>query len=64
MSWLNKLPDRTKIVIAPPPTDAQIMPSIYSIEIREDLAVQWLWTDLPDGNRVVTGYKLAREALV
>jgi hypothetical protein len=56
--WSNK----TKIVIAPPPTDLQICPSIYSIEVREGLAVQWLWTHLPDGNRVVTGYKLVAES--
>jgi hypothetical protein len=49
---------KTKIIIAPPPTDPQIFTSIYSIEVREDLNVQWLWTHFPDGNRVVTGYKL------
>jgi hypothetical protein len=48
----------TYIVHAPPPTDPDIIPSIYWIEVAKDIVVEWLWTHLPDGNRVVTGYKL------
>jgi hypothetical protein len=48
----------TYIIHAPPPTDSAIMPSIYWIELAIDQAVEWLWTVLPDGNRVVTGYRV------
>jgi hypothetical protein len=48
----------TYVEFAPAPTDPAIIPSIYSIELRKDQRVEWLWTQLPDGNQVVTGYKL------
>ena len=43
---------------APQPTDPNIIPSIYWIEIEEWQKVEWRWTELPDGNRVVTGYQV------
>jgi hypothetical protein len=46
------------VCYAPSPTDPSIMPSIYCVELEEDLDVEWQWTCLPDGNRVVTDYKL------
>lgn len=49
---------KTYTVQAPLPTDPSILPSIYWIELATDQAVAWLWTVLPDGNRVVTGYKV------
>jgi hypothetical protein len=49
---------KTYICYAPPPTDPSIMPSIYWIEVIEGIQVEWQWTHLPDGNRVVTDYKL------
>jgi hypothetical protein len=48
----------TYIIDAPPPTDPSIEPSIYRIELATDSSVEWLWTVLPDGNRVVTGYRI------
>ena len=48
----------TYIEKAPPPSSPSIIPSIYSIELQMNQKVEWLWTDLPDGNRVVTGYKI------
>jgi hypothetical protein len=48
----------TYIEKAPPPTDDSIIPSIYWIELPINQKVEWVWTDLPDGNRVVTGYKI------
>lgn len=50
--------DDTRIVLAPPPSDPQIPPSIYYVEVANHLDVQWKWTTLPDGNRVVTNYQL------
>lgn len=59
MKPVNYPKDReTHIIQAPLPTDSSILPSIYWIELALDQAVEWLWTVLPDGNRVVTGYKV------
>lgn len=49
---------QTYVENAPPPTDPLIFPSIYYIELQLDQAVEWVWTDLPDGNRVVTDYQI------
>jgi hypothetical protein len=48
----------TYIEKAPPPSDPSIIPSIYAIELQNNQKVEWVWTQLPDGNRVVTGYKI------
>ncbi|NJM89326.1 MAG: hypothetical protein HC847_21345 [Hydrococcus sp. RU_2_2] len=52
---------KTYICYAPPPSDASIIPSIYCIEVEEDIEVEWLWTTFSDGNRVVTGYQLIQK---
>jgi len=49
---------KTCIFYAPLPTHPAIAPSIYWIEVQEGCEVEWQWTQLPDGNQVVTGYKL------
>lgn len=51
----------TYVIHAPLPTAPSIEPSIYWIELAIDQAVEWLWTVLPDGNRVVTGYNIIRK---
>jgi hypothetical protein len=48
---------KTRVCHAPLPTHPALAPSIYSIEIEENLEVEWLWTHFPDGG-VVTGYRL------
>ena len=58
MSSINSQPKRKKVVYAPSPSDSSIFTSIYSIEINEDEEVEWQWLELPDGNRVVTNYKI------
>ncbi|WP_217523296.1 hypothetical protein [Pleurocapsa sp. PCC 7327] len=58
MNNLVKEGKNTYIVQAPPPSSPDIVPSIYWIELAEGFLVEWLWTYLPDGNRVVTDYKL------
>jgi hypothetical protein len=56
---LKHLPkEDKKVVEAPPPSDPSIIPSIYCIELDEDQEVEWHWLELPDGNRVVTDYKI------
>ena len=61
MNSINSQKKQKKIVYAPPPTDSDIFISIYSIEINEDEEVEWQWLELPDGNRVVTNYKILRK---
>ncbi|MDJ0589949.1 MAG: hypothetical protein QNJ72_08125 [Pleurocapsa sp. MO_226.B13] len=58
MSDINSQRRRTKVVYPPAPTDSSLLTSIYSIEIEENEAVEWQWLELPDGNRVVTNYKI------
>lgn len=47
---------RTRTVRAPLPTDPSIPPSIFSIEVSEEVEVEWQWLELPDGNRVAIDY--------
>ncbi|MEQ8970489.1 MAG: hypothetical protein RIE73_08845 [Coleofasciculus sp. C1-SOL-03] len=49
-----------RVIYAPPPTDSSIPASIFSIQIKDDEDVEWYWTQLPDGNRVVTNYQLVK----
>jgi hypothetical protein len=59
MNQIEKTEEKnTYICYAPPPTDPSIAPSIYYIEVTVGIQVEWQWTHLPDGNRVVTDYKL------
>ncbi|MDJ0570000.1 MAG: hypothetical protein QNJ53_13270 [Pleurocapsa sp. MO_192.B19] len=58
MSGINSQPKQKKIVYAPSPSDSSLFTSIYSIEIDKDEEVEWQWLELPDGNRVVTNYKI------
>lgn len=48
----------TRTVLAPPPTVPSISPSIYGIELEEGLDVEWHWLEFPDGNKVVTNYRV------
>jgi hypothetical protein len=61
MNGIDSQQKQTKIVYAPPPTDSSLCSSIYSIEIKENEEVEWQWLELPDGNRVVTDYKILRK---
>ena len=58
MSKTNSQDKRKKVVYAPSPSDSSLFTSIYSIEINENEEVEWQWFELPDGNRVVTNYKI------
>ena len=58
MNHLEQTKRNTYVLPAPAPTDSSILPSIYWIEVRNDQNVEWQWTELPDGNRVVTNYKI------
>ena len=61
MTSVNSPQKPKKIVYAPLPTDSDIFISIYSIEINENEEVEWQWLELPDGNKVVTNYKILRK---
>ncbi|MDJ0620378.1 MAG: hypothetical protein QNJ63_27175 [Calothrix sp. MO_192.B10] len=58
MNDVNSQGRRTKVVYPPDPTDSSLLTSIYSIEIEENEEVEWQWLELPDGNKVVTNYKI------
>jgi hypothetical protein len=58
MNHSEKKKSNTYVLQAPPPTEPSIPPSIYWIELRNDQEVEWQWTNFPDGNGVVTGYKI------
>ncbi len=58
MRSINSQAKPKKVVYAPSPTDSSLFTSIYSIEIDEDMEVEWQWLKLPDGNRVVINYKI------
>ena len=58
MSTINSQIKPKKTVYAPAPSDSSLFTSIYSIEINEEEEVEWQWLELPDGNRVVTNYKI------
>jgi hypothetical protein len=62
MNSNKDLDDSTQIVFAPPPSAPGIPASIYYVEVPNHLEVQWQWTELPDGNRVVTNYCLVKKA--
>jgi hypothetical protein len=58
MNQQQRTRSSTRVIYPPLPTDPAIFPSIFSLEIREELEVEWQWTHFPDGNGVVTGYRL------
>jgi hypothetical protein len=58
MSSIQTETKQTKVVYAPSPSSSYLFTSIYSIEIYEDEEVEWKWLELPDGNRVVTNYRI------
>ncbi len=58
MSGINSPSKQKKVVYAPSPSDPSLFTSIYSIEIDENEEVEWQWLELPDGNRVVTNYRI------
>jgi hypothetical protein len=58
---MNQPPEpkkNTRTVLAPPPTAPSIPPSIYGVELEFGLDVEWHWLELPDGNKVVTQYRI------
>lgn len=58
MNSINNLSNTKTTIIAPPPSDPEIPPSIYSVQINEGEAVEWQWLELPNGHRVVTNYSI------
>ena len=58
MSSINNFSNNQTTIIAPPPSDPEIPPSIYSVQINEGETVEWQWLELPDGHRVVTNYSI------
>jgi hypothetical protein len=58
MNTQNNSSNQKKQIQAPLPSDPSIIPSIYSITIKEHESVKWQWLEFPDGNRVVIDYQI------
>lgn len=58
MNSINDLVNTKKTIIAPPPSDPAIPPSIYSVQVNDGETVEWQWLELPNGHRVVTRYQI------
>lgn len=58
MKKIDRSITHARVVCPPPPSAPYLFTSIYSITLNADQDVEWLWLELPDGNRVVINYKI------
>lgn len=58
MSQPNKIMNAKRVVTAPQPNNPSMPASVLSVELSNDEEVQWQWTHFPNGQSVVTGYKI------
>ena len=64
----NNQENQKRIVTAPQPslslnsTMTNIPSTVISVELNENEEVEWIWTTYPNGQRVVTGYKIIKES--
>jgi hypothetical protein len=64
MNTQNNPSNQKKQIKAPLPSDPSIIPSIYSITIKENESVKWQWLEFPDGNRVVIDYQIVSQKVI
>jgi hypothetical protein len=64
MSTLNNDSGQKKQIAAPLPSHPSIIPSIYTITIKENESVKWQWLEFPDGNRVVIDYEIISQKTI
>jgi hypothetical protein len=50
-----------RTVYAPRPEDPNASAAVISVEFAPDEEVEWVWTYLPGGKRVVTGYDIKKK---
>jgi hypothetical protein len=58
----NLQTESNKRIVQPPVTElaSQTAP-VISVELEADEEVEWLWTHLPTGQSVVTGYEIIQK---
>lgn len=61
MDTNNNVSSKQKQFVAPLPSDSSIIPSIYSVTVKEHESVKWQWLEFPDGNRVVIDYEIVSQ---
>ena len=63
----NTQENQKRIVTAPQQsllsnsTTTNIPSAVISVELNENEEVQWIWTNYPNGQRVVTGYNIIQK---
>ena len=53
--------NKKRVVYAPRSDYSSIPASVVSVELSEDEDVEWLWTHYPNGQSIVTGYKIIKQ---
>jgi hypothetical protein len=51
---------KTRIAVAPQTGQPNALPQVDNIELQEDEEIRWIWTEHPDGRKVVTGYEIVK----
>ncbi len=50
-----------RVVQAPQAGNPSMPNSVLSVELSDDEEVEWQWTHFPDGQSIVTGYKIVKK---
>lgn len=59
---MTQKPRGEKRIVHPPATEGtERTSSVLSVALAEDEEVNWLWTHLPDGRSLVTGYEVIKK---
>lgn len=51
---------KTRIAVAPQTGQPDALPLVDNIVLQEDEEICWIWTEHPDGRKVVTGYEIIK----
>lgn len=54
-------PKQTRVVAAPQSEGVTQATQVFNVELADDEDVQWEWTQMADGKRVVTGYTIIKK---
>ncbi len=52
--------EKTRIAVAPQTGQPAALPLVDNIVLQEDEEIRWIWTEHPDGRKVVTGYEIIK----
>lgn len=51
---------KTRVAVAPQTGQPDAQPLVDNIVLQEDEEIHWIWTEHPDGRKVVTGYEIIK----